>query len=197
MTPVISAAPSGAPMGSTVRRRPSTVAALIACAGLLGACGSAGPAVPLATASMSGAQWQAYDGATEAVVAYVQTVADLYTGKRTSLDDLAVVAVAPELDVAQRSIAQARALGYYSEPLGALVALVSADPYSIELGASPASVLLKACIDTTDVITVTPTGTRRSGVRQRLEYLVLQADSGPAGWVVSEVKNERPQDRAC
>lgn len=197
MTPVISAASSGVPPCSTGRRRLVTATALLASAGLMGACASAGPAVPISTASMSAADWDAYEGASEAVVAYVQTVADLYTGARTSLDDLAIVAVAPELDIAHRSIAQARALGYRSEPVGAQVRLVSADPYGIELDATPASVLLKACIDTSEVITVAPTGTRRSGVRQKLEYRVVRAESGPASWVVSEVKNERPQDRAC
>lgn len=148
---------------------------------------------------MSHAERTAYDDATDAVAAYLQTVADLFTGKRTSLDDLAVVAVDPELSGAQRSIAQARALGHRSEPVGATVTFVWAAPYSIDLSGQPPTVVLRACVDATDLTAVSPAGQRQTGRRELLEYRVVQEDSVPRnGWAVSEVNQlQMARDRAC
>ena len=79
---------------------------------------------------------------------------DLYTGKRTSMDDLAAVAVAPEVSIAARNISLAQTLHYRSEPVGAQVTLVSAEPQDVDLDGSPPTVVLRACIDATAVTAV-------------------------------------------
>lgn len=191
----------GVPAARAGRASPRAVAlasGLLVVAGVLAACGDGGSA-PTSTASLSPTEQAAVDQAAAAVLAYRQVVTDLYTGQRTKLADLNAVAVTPELAVAQRSVSQAKALGYHSRPRGARVTLVSAEPVSVDLGASPPTVVLNACVDATAVTAVSPGGVLKAGRRQRQEYRVVHLESMPgSGWAVGYVDDDgRPQDSAC
>lgn len=127
-------------------------------------------AAPTPTSTLAPAEQEAFDQATDVVMAYRQTGVDLYTGARTDVNDLnAVVAIGDLLDRELKNVSQGLTQGYSSEPIGAQVTLVSAEPVSIDLDADPPTVVVRACIDASGVTDVAPDGTRTPGVREQLE----------------------------
>lgn len=157
-------------------------------------------AAPTPTSTLAPAEQEAFDQATDVVMAYRQTGVDLYTGARTDVNDLnAVVAIGDLLDRELKNVSQGLTQGYSSEPIGAQVTLVSAEPVSIDLDADPPTVVVRACIDASGVTDVAPDGTRTPGVREQLEYTVVTTDYLPApGWAVLKVTGAKdPKDRKC
>ncbi len=152
------------------------------------------------TSTLTPAEQEAFDQATAVALAYRQTGVDLYSGARTSVNDLNdVVAAGDLLDRELRNVSQGLSQGYRSEPLGAQLVLVSAEPVRIELDSDPSTVVVRACIDAGAVTDVAPDGTRTPGVREQLDYTVVKTDYLPEpGWAVLRVTGERdPEDRAC
>lgn len=160
---------------------------------------SSPPVRPSATSTLTAAEQEAFDQATAAVMAYRQTIADLYSGARTNLNDLNYVATGDALDRGLRNISLGLREGYRTEPQGFALNLVRADVVKLRLADKPPLVLLHACIDSRAGTDIAPDGTRTPGVREQLQYQVVKTDYLPApGWAVQEVKGEPDtKERAC
>jgi hypothetical protein len=167
---------------------------------------AASPATPTAsTASATAApddgltaeERVAFEEATEVVLAYRQTIADLYSGARTDLNDLDKVATGDLLDRGLRNIQQGLSQGYRSEPMGVQLVLVSAEPVSVDLGADPPTVIVSACIDATALTDMDPSGERQPGRRESSDFTVIRLSTS-GNWFVDRVTGEAdPADRAC
>jgi hypothetical protein len=145
------------------------------------------------------AQQEAFEQASEVVMAYRQTVLDLYSGTRTRVNDLDNYVTGEKLDEARIDVSRGLAEGRRSEPTGVQLRLVVAEPVSVRLKADPPAVTLWACIDGSAVTGIEPDGSRLPGKRERLQYTVVKTTYLPEpGWAVSNVKGARnPEDRAC
>ncbi len=176
--PVVSASASAAPSASA------------------SASGSASPsAAPSPTSTLTAAEQEAFDEATAAVMAYRQIGVDLYSGERTQINDLDDFTTGTLRTQEVNGVAQALAQGYSSEPRGAQLELVGAEALKVRLQKAPPTVVVRACIDGTEVTIVDPEGARTTGVREVLDYTVILKDWG---WAVAEVAGERdPRDRSC
>ena len=102
-------------------------------------------ASPTPTSTLAPAEQEAFDQATDVVVAYQQTIVDLYTGARTDVNDLnAVVATGDLLDASLKSVSQGLSQGYRMEPANAQVVLISAEPVEHRgLDEDPATVVVR------------------------------------------------------
>jgi hypothetical protein len=165
---------------------------------------SSAPASPSASASptstLTAEEQQAFAEATEVVLAYRQTITDLYSGARTNLNDLNDVAAGELRDQGLQNIQQSLSDGWRREPQGVELVLVSASPLDFELAGNPYTVVVRACIDATDVTIVDPTGTKSSGIREELDYTLTRTSYLPdPGWVVTRVTtgNDDPKARQC
>jgi len=170
------------------------------------AAGPATPSPPAPTASATAApddgltaeERVAFEEATEVVLAYRQTIADLYSGARTDLNDLDKVATGDLLDRGLRNIQQGLSQGYRSEPMGVQLVLVSAEPVSVDLGADPPTVVVSACIDATAVMDVDPSGNVAQGLREVSDYHLQMLGGSEVGWYVAKETAARlPEDRRC
>ena len=156
-------------------------------------------ATPTPSSTLTPAQQQAFDEAVNVALAYRQTIVDLYSGARNDPNDLYNVAVGKVRDEALIDVPKAVAQGYYTEPRGAELVLVSSEPVEVNLKKDPNTVVLRACIDATAGTVVAPDGTKTQGDRDLLEYTVIRTESLPApGWAVSRVMGEADlEDRTC
>lgn len=156
---------------------------------------------PSVSSTLNAKQQQAFDDATDAVVAFNQTWVDLYTGARTNLNDLyTVLAEGDLLDASLKKAQQDLTAGAYATPKGAQIALVSSVPVSVKLTRKPPTVVLDACIDSTAVTTVASKGaTPEPGVREEVTYTVVQTTYLPApGWAVQKLEGPAdPEKRRC
>lgn len=155
---------------------------------------------PTPTSTLTPAQQEAFEQATDVVLAYQQTIIDLYTGARTKVNDLnSVVAPGDLLDASLRSVSRGLSQGYRMEPANAEVVLVSAEPRDIRLADDPPTVVVRACLDESAVTSVGPDGATKPGVREEVDYTVVQTDYLPApGWAVESMRGEPDaEDRAC
>lgn len=195
--------------------RPTVIAGALAL--LLTACSSGDPgptetpsvstspssttsASPAPTSTLSVADQEAFEQATDVVVAYQQTIVDLYTGARTEVNDInMVVAPGDLLDTSLQNTSQGLSQGYRMEPADAQVVLVSAEPVSVELDKDPSTVVVRACIDQSAITVVSPDGTTEPGLRDELDYTVVKTDYLPdPGWAVQSMEGDPdPKDRAC
>lgn len=158
---------------------------------------TAGPSAS-ATSTLSAEQQRAFEEATEVVLAYRQTITDLYSGARTNLNDLNEVATGDLLDQGLKNIQEGLTQGWRYEPKGARVAISAARPLRVDLARNPNTVVVRACLDATAVTAISPNGTPDEGVREELDYTVVRARHLPAGWAVSRVEGEdNPEDRRC
>ncbi len=149
--------------------------------------------------TLSAAQQEAFQQATDVVMAYRQTITDLYTGARTRINDLDNYVTEPQLERERNAVQKGLASGRRSEPLGGQLRLVSAEPIRVRLKADPPRVVARVCIDATDLTGIAPDGSRESGVREQLDYVVIKTTYLPdPGWAVKRVTGEPdPQDRTC
>jgi hypothetical protein len=132
-------------------------------------------------------------------MAYRQTITDLYSGARTRINDLDKYATGDKLERERSNVSKGLAEGYSSEPSGVRLVLVSAEPVDLELDSETPTVTVRACVDASGEIRVHPDGTRVSGVREQLDYLVVKTDylSG-SGWAVAQTSGKvDPEDRQC
>jgi hypothetical protein len=155
---------------------------------------------PSPSSTLTAEEQQAFEEATEVVLAYRQTITDLYSGARTNLNDLNRVAtgdlVERDLTDVQRSLGE----GWRYEPKGGQIELVSAEPVDVNLTEEPSNVVVRACVDTTDITDFNPAGKGTKGIREELDYTVIRAAYLPVpGWAVSRVSTESddPLDRRC
>jgi hypothetical protein len=111
----------------------------------------------------------------------------------------AVAATGDLLDASLKSVSQGLSQGYRMEPDGAQVVLVSAEPVSIKLDEDPAIVVVRACLDQSSITSVSPDGSTKPGVREQVDYTVVQTDYLPApGWAVESMEGDTDaEDRAC
>lgn len=157
-------------------------------------------ASPSPTSTLSAAQQQAFDEAAQVVMAYRQTVTDLYSGARTRLNDLNDVATGEEtLDQGLKNISLSLREGWRSEPKGAQLVLVSAEPVKVSLKKDPPTVIVRACIDASAATGISPKGERTQGAREELDYTVVKTTYLPdPGWAVSRVTSDKAKDdRKC
>jgi hypothetical protein len=155
---------------------------------------------PSATSTLSAAEQQAFEEATAVVLAYRQTITDLYSGARTDLNDLNDVATGELLDKGLMNIQQSLGEGWSVVPSGVQVAIVSSALLRSDLESDPNRVELRACLDASDVTEIDPQGGRRPGVREQLDYTIIRTSYLPApGWAVSEVSTDSDdiEDRRC
>jgi hypothetical protein len=160
---------------------------------------ASGSASPSSTSTLTAEERQAFEEATKVVLAYRQTLVDLYSGARTRLNDLNAVASGDLLD---RNLTKAQSdlgAGQRSEPQGVRLSLVSAEPLAISLGDNVSEVVVRACIDATAVTSVAQDGSRSPGVREMAEYTLIRTDYLPApGWAVTRTQvAQDPGERKC
>ena len=155
------------------------------------------PASPSGT--LSAEEQKAFDEATEVVLAYRQTLVDLYSGARTQLNDLNDVATGELLERNLATTQQDLVAGQRSEPVGATVLLDYATPVRVDLGGNPDSIVVRACVDATGITSVKPDGTKSRGIRQEADYTLVRTAYLPApGWAVSRTQvAKNPEDRVC
>ena len=158
-----------------------------------------GSASPSPTSTLTAAQQEAFEQATAVVMAYSQTITDLYSGARTRINDLDNYVTGDLLEQERMNVQQGLAKGTRTEPKGVQLELVSADPVKVSLKADPPTVDLWACIDATAGTDVAADGTRSPGARERLQYRVVKTTYLPdPGWAVAGVKGAAdPKDRTC
>lgn len=156
-------------------------------------------ASPTPTSSLTPAQQEAFEQATDVVLAFEQTILDLYTGARSRVNDLDNYATGELLEATRRNVSQGLAQGYRTEPEGAQVALISAEPGRIKLTKDPATIEVRTCVDHTSVTDIAPDGTRTTGNREQLTYSVVKTTHLPdPGWAVSAITGEADaEDRRC
>jgi hypothetical protein len=206
-------------MGSGRIGRGPGVLGIALTAVLLAGCGSDGPgagasdppasaapsasAVPVLTdesgRELSAAEVEAFRQATDVVVAYRQTIVDLYSGARTDLNDLYKVATGELLDQNLRNVQQGLSAGRRVEPDGVQVVLVAAAPVRVDQAEGGLEIVVRACIDGSQVSTVQPDGSEVSGVREELDYTLAPAlHLPPPSLAVSRVEGDPlPEDRTC
>ena len=157
------------------------------------------PASPSPSSTLTAAQQEALDQATDVVMAYSQTIIDLYSGARTRINDLDNYVTGDLLEVERSAVHKGLDQGNRSEPEGAQLVLASVEPVKVKLKSDPPTVVLWACIDGSAVTGVDADGTRHPGKTERLQYRVIKTTYLPApGWAVIEVKGAKdPEDRAC
>lgn len=156
-------------------------------------------ASPIASPALDDHEQVAVDEATAAVLAYRQTLTDLYSGARTNLNDLNLVTVGVALEQGLPNASIAIRKGYRVEPQGVHVTVASAEPKKLTLKKGASTVVLSVCIDATQLEGVDPDGSRHPGVRERLDYKVVQTKHLPApGWAVTQVtSDEKAGQREC
>ena len=154
---------------------------------------------PSPTTTLTADQQEAFEQATDVVMAYRQTIIDLYSGARTRVNDLDNYVTGDFLETERMAVSQGVSQGNRSEPKGVQLTLVSAEPVKVNLKADPPMVLLWACIDGTAVTGVDADGTEHPGKRERAQYQVVKTTYLPdPGWAVEAVKAAKdPEDRAC
>ncbi len=152
------------------------------------------------SATLTAEEQQAVDEATKVVLAYRQTITDLYSGARTNLNDLNEVAAGELRDQGLRNIQQSLTDGWRYEPANAEVTVSSSEAREVNLQDDPQTVVLKACIDTTAITGVDPDGKRVPGIREQLQYTVTRTTYLPKpGWAVTRVStvSDEAEDRRC
>ena len=103
---------------------------------------SASPS-PSPTSTLTAEEQQAFEEATKVVLAYRQTITDLYSGARTNLNDLNEVAAGEQRRAGPaRTSSRASARGGVVEPEGAQFVLVSAEPVEVNLDDDPDTVVV-------------------------------------------------------
>jgi hypothetical protein len=109
------------------------------------------------------------------------------------------VATGDLLDASLKSVSQGLSQGYRMEPANAQVVLVSTEPVGIELDEDPATVVVRACIDQSEITSVSPDGSSKPGVREAVDYTVVKTDYLPApGWAVKSMTGDPDaEDREC
>jgi hypothetical protein len=149
--------------------------------------------------TLTAEEQRAFDEATQVVLAYRQTLVDLYSGARTRLNDLNNVATGGLLDRNLTKAQEDLGAGQRSEPQGAQVELVSAEPVRVDLKSDPNTVVVRACIDGTQVTSISPDGTQSRGVREQADYTVTRTTYLPApGWAVARTQvAQDPAERTC
>ena len=142
---------------------------------------------------------KAFEEATMVVLAYRQTLVDLYSGARNQLNDLNGVAAGDLLDRNLTNTQKALGAGQRSEPEGVRLVLVTAEPVSVDLRAAPNTVVVRACVDGTQVTSVSSDGARTQGVREQADYTVTRTTYLPEpGWAVTRTQVAKdPTDRTC
>ena len=202
-----------------IHRTPRTLAGIFAAGVLLTGCSSepaqspaTSPSAPPSTSasadpsappspssSLAAAEHQAFDEAREVVLAYRQTSTDLYSGARTNLNDLNLVAAGELRDKGLTNVQQSLGEGWISEPSGAQLELVWARPINVDLAADPNLVVVSACLDASSVVDVSPEGSRDVGAREKADYEVTRTEYLPEpGWAVTGVSGAAsPEDRQC
>jgi hypothetical protein len=151
------------------------------------------------TSTLTAEEQQAFAEATAVALAYRQTLVDLYSGARDQLNDLNRVTAGELLDRTLGKTQRDLGAGQRSEPEGVQLVLVVAEPMSVDLESDPNTVVLRACVDGTQVTSVSPSGERTSGVREQAEYTLTRMSYLPdPGWAVTRTQVAKdPGDRTC
>jgi hypothetical protein len=160
----------------------------------------AGSASASPSSTLTAEEQQAFEEATEVVLAYRQTITDLYSGARTNLNDLNQVATGDKVDQDLSHIQRSLGEGWRYEPEGGVVALVSAYPSKVDLAGDPAQVILRACLDTTAITDINPAGARTRGAREEVPGTLVRTTYSPTpGSAVTRVSTDKddPVDRRC
>lgn len=154
---------------------------------------------PSETSTLTAAQERAFREATDVVLAFRQTITDLYSGARTRINDLDNVVTGDKLDRERNNVQKGLVSGRRSEPRGVQLVLVSAEPVKINLKTNPPTVVVRACIDATAVTDIDQDGRESQGIRERLDYEVVKTTYLPdPGWAVKEVTGDKDaEDRTC
>jgi hypothetical protein len=150
--------------------------------------------------TLTAEEQRAFDEATQVVLAYRQTITDLYSGARTNLNDLNRVAAGELRDQGLRNIQQSLSDGWRYEPEGAQIRLASASLVEARINDDPATVVVRACVDTTAVTGVEPGGKRIPGIQEELDYTVTRTQYLPdPGWAVTKVStvSDETEERSC
>jgi hypothetical protein len=183
---------SGDPQPVDSSDRPSTSAT--------GSAQPNGSTSPAPTSTLTAEEQQAFEEATKVVLAYRQTITDLYSGARTNLNDLNQVAAGEKvLDDGLVELQRSLSEGWRSEPQGAQLVLVSATPVSVSLDDGPDTVIVSACIDASAVTGVSPSGQRTPGKREAADYTVTRTTYLPSpGWAVTRTQVAKAEgERSC
>ena len=151
------------------------------------------------TETLSPEQLQAFEEATQTVLAYRQTIVDLYSGARENLNDLNLVATGDLLDDDLQGVQKGLVAGRRVVPADAQLRMVGGSPESVDLDGDVDRVVVKVCVDATPVTTVEPDGSEVPGVVESLEYTIVRTAHLPEpGWAVSRVRGASdPSDRQC
>lgn len=155
-------------------------------------------ATPSATASLNPEEQQAFEEATETVLAYRQTVIDLLSGSRTNLNDLNAVVTGELLQDDLKNMQTNLSEGRRADP-GAEAVLVGAQPVDVDLDGDPPTVRLRACVDLTAITFTSADGSREPGTRGQADYVLVKTDYlPPPGWAVAKVQGPADEEaRRC
>ena len=161
---------------------------------------SADPSAPPSpSSSLSAAEQQAFEEATEVVLAYEQAIYDILASPDPQLNDMNLVAAQPQLAIDLSSLQSIIAAGDTSLTETGPVTLVNAGPMRFNLTANTPSVVLLACVDRSANSGTTAEGPW-VGLRQRSQYRVVKTDYLPApGWAIAKVlpPDGRDQPEPC
>lgn len=148
---------------------------------------STGSPAPSPTWSLTAAEQKAFEEASAAVLAYRQTGIDLFSGARTNLNDMDMVATGDLLNRDLSSLQKSLLAGWKAEP-GATVVLTWAQPLAASISASPPSVRVRVCIDLRGIQFTLPDGSHQQGTQGQADYTVVKTRrTAPHEWAVSAV----------
>jgi hypothetical protein len=156
-------------------------------------------ATPTPSATLSAKEQEAFEQATQAALAFSQTITDLYSGTRSDVNDMYFVATSEIRERVMNNIARGLSEGTRTVPQGVEVTLIAAKPVKVQLERKQPRVIVRACIDATKATDIEADGTERPGVREELDYWVVKVDHLPEpGWAVTRLMGQPDQaDRAC
>ena len=146
--------------------------------------------------SLTAEEQEAVKAATAVVLAYRQTIIDLYSGTRTNLNDLNKYATGDLLDADLRNVQHGLRDGWTAKANGPVV-VAEAEVLSADLERRIPQMRLRVCIDLTSIEFDDPEGTHRLGTRGQADYILVgAAGNSTATWRVAGAES-RDGDDSC
>lgn len=134
--------------------------------------------------SLTAEEQEAVKAATAVVLAYRQTIIDLYSGTRTNLNDLNKYATGDLLDADLRNVQHGLRDGAGAESAGP-VRMSETEVVSVNLAND--QVRIRTCVDLSSVEFTEPNGSRSRGTTGRADYVLSRTGNPGSSWRVARM----------
>lgn len=134
--------------------------------------------------TLTAQEQEAVEAATAVVLAYRQTIIDLYSGTRTNLNDLNKYATGDLLDADLRNVQHGLRDGTRAKATGP-VRMSETEVVSVNLAND--QVRIRTCIDLSSVEFTEPNGSRSRGTSGRADYVLERTGNPGNSWRVARM----------